>query len=368
MVLGFKETIKDKMFVFWGHIQIAPFNPNPTTIITPEPFDYDPALVEKISSEPDVKAIYPFALKAAILHSPTSMEGLKLKGVDARYDFKSNDAITFQGNGIDFETPDYSRRIVLSRSTLDKLDRSIGDSLLVFFIDPEEALPRVRKMQIAGTFHTGMEEVDNTFALCDIRLLRRVSNWDALAINGYQVQVDDYARASDIADRIYQNYLDPPMTRTTIQELYPNIFNWLALMDTNAYIILTIMAIVAVINISTALLIFIMERTKMIGILKAMGTSPQRIQWIFVYHAASIAIKGIAGGTLLGVGLCWLQYHTRFVQMDETAYYMSYVPIKLVTWQVLLIDIATLVFCTGIMFLPTIMAKKINTVKALRFK
>jgi lipoprotein-releasing system permease protein len=213
-----------------------------------------------------------------------------------------------------------------------------------------------------------MEEIDNTFSFCDIRLLRRISNWDSNAINGYQISISDYSEADTVAEHIYQKYLDPPMSRTTMQELYPNIFNWLGLMNTNAYIILAIMAIVAVINMATALLIFIMERTNMIGTLKALGMASQSMQKIFLYHAATVAFKGIFIGTVFGVGLCLLQYHTHFITMDESAYYMQYAPVKLIPWHVVLIDLGTMVFCTAIMLLPALMVKSISIVKALRFK
>ena len=368
VVLGFKETIKDKMFVFWGHIQVAPFNPNPSSIITPDPIDYDPGLLRKMAAEPGVREVHPFAVKAAILSTGSLMEGIKLKGVDKGYNWESSNTIRFSGRMPDFSDTAYARQIILSKTTLEQLGLRTGDTLLVCFIDPGQERPRFRKLEVSGTFHTGMEEIDNNFAFCDIRLLRRISNWNGQAINGYQISLGNYRLSDSIASRIYQKYLDPPMSRTTMQELYPNIFNWLELMNTNAYIILAIMAVVAVINMATALLIFIMERTNMIGTLKALGMPPGRMQRIFLYHAANVALKGIFWGTLLGVGICLLQDYTHFIKMDETAYYMQYAPVKLEVWQVLLIDAATLCFCLLVMLLPSLMVRRIPIVKALRFK
>jgi lipoprotein-releasing system permease protein len=369
VVYGFKETIKDKMFVFWGHIQIAPFSPSPdASFITPEPFKYSDKLLKQIKSEPEVTEVHPFALKAAILNTGETMQGIRLKGVGTDYNWKSNEAITFEGKIPDFADSGYAHQIVVSQTIMDKLDRKIGDTVQVFFIDPQQDFPRVRKLQICGTYHTGMDEIDNTFSFCDIRLLRRISNWTDDDINGYQVSVKDYRQSDTVANHIYQKYLEPPMNRTTMQELYPNIFNWLGLMNTNAYIILAIMAIVAVINMSTALLIFIMERTNMIGTLKALGMTSGSMQQVFLYHAANVALKGIAAGTLLGVGFCLLQNHTHFITINESAYYMQYAPVKLVAWHVILIDLGTMAFCTLIMLLPALMVKSINIVKALRFK
>lgn len=356
------------MFVFWGHIQIAPYNPNPASIITPVPIPFDADLVHKIRSEAGVIQVYPFAVKPVIINANGLMEGIKLKGVDQTYNWQSNAAITFSRNPLSFTDTGYTQQIVISQSTLEKINLKIGDTLVAYFVDPEQEFPRVRKLQVSGTYHTGMEEIDQNFALCDIRLLRRISNWGANDINGYQVTVQDYKKADAIANNIYRQYLDPPMNRTTMQELYPNIFNWLGLMNTNAYIILIIMAIVAVINMATALLIFIMERTNMIGTLKALGMSSGPMQQIFLYHAMSVALKGILLGSLLGIGICLLQHYTHFISMDESSYYMSYAPVKLVGWHVLLIDTAALAFFILVMLLPSLMVRSINIVKALRFK
>lgn len=370
VVFGFKETIKDKMFVFWGHIQITPYNPNPASIITPTPIPYDAGLVQHMKAEPGVEQVYPFALKPVIVNGNGLMEGLKLKGVNDLYNLQSNQAITFSPRPLLFPDTQYAQQIVLSQGTLDKMNMKIGDTIVAYFLDPDQegTLPRIRKLQLSGTFHTGMEEIDQNFALCDIRLLQRISNWEPNAINGYQVSVSNYKTADTIANSIYRKYLEPPMSRVTMQELYPNIFNWLGLMNTNAYIILIIMAVVAVINMATALLIFIMERTNMIGTLKALGMSSGAMQQIFVYHALNVALKGIILGTLLGVGICLLQQYTHFISMDESSYYMSYAPVKLVSWHVLLIDIGALAFFVLVMLLPSLMVRSINIVKALRFK
>lgn len=356
------------MFVFWGQIQIAPFNPNPTTIITPEPIAYDAHLVKEISAYPNITAISPFAVKPAILFAHGIMEGIKLKGIDSSYNQESSDAITFTGASLDLRDSGYAAQILLSQATLNKLDQKEGDSLLAYFVDPEQQFPRVRKLQIAGTYHTGMEEIDQNFAFCDLKLLRRISNWQEDAIHGYQVTIQDYRQADTIADHLYQEFLDPPMNRSTLQKIYPNIFSWLGLMDTNTYIILVIMAIIAVINLSTALLIFIMERTHMVGVLKTLGMPAAGMQRIFLYHAARVAIKGIFIGILIGVGICLLQQYTQFIRINESAYYMQYVPIKLVGWHVALIGAGTLICCILIMLIPSLIVKKISIVKALRFK
>lgn len=368
LVNGFKDTIESKLFVFWGHFHVVPFNPNPASIISPNPIVKDSQLLKNIASVPGVTAVYPFAVKPAILNAGGTIEGLKLKGIDQSYPLQSNKSITFKGNKIDFRDSNYAQGMILSNYTASRLQLKVGDSLLVYFVDPEQDFPRIRKLAVAGTYTTGVEDVDKSFAICDIRLIRRISNWKDGAINGYQVSVNNYKDAYDIAEQTNKDYLVPPITRETLDDIYPNIFSWLEAQNMNTQVLLVIMAIVAVINIATALLIFILERTNMIGTLKALGMPNNKIQSIFLYHSLYVSLKGILIGTLIGTGLCLLQYYTHFIPMDEETYSVRYAPIAISWWQIALIDIGTFVFCLLIMTIPSLMARKINIVKAIRFK
>lgn len=369
VVSGFKSNIRDKMFAFWGQIEITPFNANPSYLINPDPISYNGTLVRDVRELPGVQSIHPFILKPAILHAENgAMEGLKLKGISPAYPLSSNAVIAFDDQSINFKTAAYSKDIILSQTTLNRLKSKVGDTLLAFFLDPDQQFPRVRKLHIAGTYHTGMSEVDQSFALCDIRLLRRISNWDSTAINGYQVTVKDYKKADAIGKKIYRTFLKPPLYTSTMEDIYPNIYGWLGLMDTNTYIILIIMAVVSVINLSTALLIFILERANMSGILKSMGMPQIKLQGIFLYHATIIAFKGIVFGTVFGLVFCLLQQHAPFIHLDESAYYMKDMPIRIVAWQVILIDVSTLVFCLIFMLIPSLFVRRISLIKAIRFR
>lgn len=368
VVEGFKGTIQDKIFVFWGHFHVAVASPNPSSVIGPEPIDYDPQLVQKIARQPGVTALYPFAVKPAIISNGEQIEGIKLKGVDRNYPFKSSGGITFTAEPIRFSDSSYDRQIIVSTQTLQQLNRKTGDSVLVYFVDVAQGVPSIRKLQIAGTFHTGVDEIDQAFALCDIRMLRRVSNWNNNAIQGYQVVVSDYRQADSIAWKIYQQYLDPPLTYNTIGDIYPDLYNWLSLIDVNTQVIILIMSLVAIINIATALLIFIMERTNMVGVLKALGMNNEKLWLIFLHHASRVAIKGILIGALIGVGFCLLQQYTQVIQLNESTYYIRYVPIKLIGWEVAAIITGTFAFCIITLTIPALLVRKINTVRALHFK
>jgi lipoprotein-releasing system permease protein len=368
IVQGFKTTIRDKMFIFWGHAQVALFDPNPSAQVASKPFRKDPALLQQIRSHKGIQAVYPYIVKPGIIKANNSLEGIKLKGVEADYPLKSNTAIGFSGRPIQFPDSGYAQEIILSQSTMDRLRLKIGGTVLVVFFDPESEVPPVRKLTVVGTYHTGMEEIDKSFGICDIRLLRRVSNWAADDISAIQINMADYRTAQQTGEDIYQSYLQPPMSVSTIKDIYPFIFSWLDFQNVNTRIILIIMGLVAAINMATALLIFILERTHMIGVLKALGMSNAAIQRTFSYHAARIALKGVLWGTLLGVGLCLLQQYTHLIQLNENTYYMKAAPIELKWWYVVLIDLGTLIFCTLIMILPSLIVRKVNIVQALRFR
>jgi lipoprotein-releasing system permease protein len=368
LVNGFKATIEGKMFVFWGHFHVVPFNPNPASIISPNPINKDEQLIRQIASVQGVTDVQPFAVKPAILNADGTIEGVKLKGVEPGYSFKSNESILFSGTPIDFSDTVYSRGIILSTFTANRLQVKVQDSVLVYFVDPEQDFPRIRRLLVAGTYATGVEEVDRSFALCDIRLIRRISNWSDTAINGYQVSVDNYQNAHAIAEETNREYLVPPITRETMDDIYPNIFSWLEAQNINTRVLLIIMVIVAVINIATALLIFILERTNMIGTLKAMGMSNAKIQAVFVYHSLYVSLRGILWGTAIAVLLIIVQHYTHLIPMDEQTYSVSFAPVSIAWWEIALIDIGTFAFCLLLMTIPSLMARKINIINAIRFK
>ncbi len=369
VVQGFKSTIRDKMFVFWGHFHISPFNPNATLLAGSTPFKDSLALKNAILYEPEVENIYPFALGTAIIATETDNEGVKVKGITKEYFSQTNKAIQFSGGKLDFGTVDYARQIILSEQSLNRINKQIGDTVLTYFIIPNEERPRVRKLAIVGTFKVGIEEIDKNFAMCDIRLLRQLNGWDNSAITGYQVSVKDYRQADTIANRVYKQYLDLPLTAIPMSEIYKEIFQWLNLQDINARLILIILSLVAVINMITALLIFIMERNNMTGILRTMGMDNRSILKIFLQYILKIILKGIVLGAILGIAICLLQYYTHIISIEETAYYMQYVPIKIGVWEVLAVMIGTFMVSMLILTIPAwLMIKRKNIIDAIRFK
>lgn len=365
-ISGFKYEIRQKLFSFWGHIHITEFNPNASSLITASPIRLDSDLIQRVQAIPHVSQVAPYALRPVILQSEGTMEGIKLKGVNSR--FKLSPYVGLTGNFPDFSDTAYSKQIVLSQTTANRLQLKTGDELMLYFLEPGATAPRIRKVMLSGIFHTGMEEVDKEFGICDIRLLQKINNWKEDNINGYQVDLDNPDFSDTLADLIFYDYINPPLTTTTMSEIYPNIFDWLQLQDVNAQIVLMIMAVVAVINLAVALLILIVEQSRMVGLLKALGMTYGGIRKIFLAHAAMIAGAGIIAGNIIGLAIAFLQIKTGFLRLSEATYYMSQVPVRIRWDYILLIDAATLAVCLACMLLPSLYIKNINPAKALQFR
>lgn len=323
-------------------------------------------MIQAVKKIPHVTQVLTYAIRPAIVQAHGEMEGINLKGITPGYHFNSN--VHFSGVPLNYNDTAYTKQIILSQTTADRLSLNAGDSVLLYFLEAGAKFPRIRKLQVAGTFHTGMDEIDHDFAICDLRLLQRINNWKANEINGYQVELDNENLADTLAEQIRVKYVDPPLTTHSIKEIFPNIYDWLNLQDVNAQIILIIMAVVAVINLAAALMILIVEHARMVGILKAQGMTAQSMQKVFLYHAGLIALMGILAGNILSLVICWLQERYGFLTLSEATYYMKQVPVRINWWQVALIDMATLILCILCMWLPTLYIRRIQPARVLQFK
>lgn len=366
LINGFKYEIREKIFSFWGHVMVTPYVVNTASLITPEPIPYDEGLVQKIKSMPEVKSIAAWAARPGILQFNGNMEGIRLKGVYKNFQF--SEKIQFTGNKIDYSDTAYAKQIIVSQTTANRLNLKAGNDLQLYFLEPGSTSPRIRKVKVAGIYHTGMEEIDKDYALCDIRLLQRINNWQPNQINGYQIDLKNEALSDTVAAQIFYNYLQQPLTANTMKDIYGNIFDWLQLQDLNAELVIIIMAVVAIINLAVALLILIVEQARVVGLLKAMGMNENETRKIFLYYAAIIAGAGIFVGNVLGLGICFLQQKTGFLKLNEATYYMSQVPVRINGWYVLLIDLATLLICILCMWLPSLYIRRIQPARVLQFK
>jgi lipoprotein-releasing system permease protein len=365
-VNGFQKAVSEKVFHFWGHIRVQEFEPDKAIVAEETPVPFDDSVYSIVKQQKGVKAVFPFATKSAVIENNKEIEGVLLKGVEAYYDSTQLMDFLQAGRWIDFSDSLYSRQIWLSTYTAERLGIDCGDTVHTYFIQQDQGRANMRSLVVAGLYKTGIEEYDKLFAICDIRLLRRVYQWQHEEIGGFEIILNDYRQMDSVSSSLYKELPGRWISRT-IGEVYPNIFDWLRIMNVNRNVIFIIMSVVAAINLVTCLLILILERTRMIGILKAMGSTDGLIRSIFLYNALFISGIGTFIGLAIGLGFSLLQQQFGLIKMNEAAYYVSVAPVYIVWWQVLLVCICTQVVCLTSLLLPVYLIKKISPVKAIRF-
>lgn len=365
---GFQETVSQKIFSFWGHIRIQEKQPEKAIITEETPIIRNDSLTATIAKNPLVQSIYPFATKYAILKTKDEIEGVLLKGFDSTYDFNHLKDFIQAGQPITFNDSTYSREIMLSSNTADRLKLKVNDKILIYFIRPNGSI-RPDKLTITGIYKTGIEEYDKTFAIGDLKLIQRLNDWEADEIGGYELFLNDYKQIDKVTKEIY-NLEEFPLTWNTVsvRDISPNIFDWLKMQDVTRNVLIGFMIVVAMINLITCLIILVLERIRMIGILKSLGASDWTVQKIFLRHSVIITLTGIVFGLLLALGLLWLQQATGFIRLPEDAYYMDKAAVKIVWWQVGAICLGTLLVCFLVMMIPSLLVRKIQPVKAIQFR
>jgi lipoprotein-releasing system permease protein len=366
---GFQETVSQKVFSFWGHIRVQFKQPLKSSIAEEEQIEKNDTTVQAIRQNRNVVSIHPFATKYAIVKTKDEMEGVLMKGLDGEYNFKHLQQFMKQGRWLRFNDTTYTREIIISEYTAAQLKLKLNDKVVIYFVRPDGSL-RPDKLSIVGIYKTGIEDYDKTFAIGDLKLIQRLNGWQPNEIGGYEIFLKDYHQMQQVSDELYFNIekFPPTWDTKTIKDLYPNIFDWLNMQDVTRNVLIGFMVVVAVINLITCLIILVLERIRMVGILKAIGARNGTVQRIFLQHSTFITITGIILGTAIGIGICWLQQSTGFIKLKEEAYYMSEAAVKIVWWQIALIGVGTLLICFLVLMIPSVIVRKVRPVKAIQFR
>ena len=390
LITGFKQEISEKIFGFWGHIHItdtnalrsfleaAPvdkkqdFYPSLDTI---DRVDYlDPTDIfgresdqyRERTTKGGIRHIQVFALKPGIIKSKDQIEGIILKGIGDDFDWTFFRDYLVGGDTLHLSDARPSNGILLSKYTAERLDVAVGDKFVITFIQDEQQLRRA--FRVDGIYSTGLQDYDSKTALVDIRKIQQLLGWDEDQVGGFEVFIDDLDDLDALTDYLYYERIAGDLYATSIRNKFPTIFEWLELQNINEVVILSLMVVVSIINMMTALLILILERTKMIGTLKALGGTDWTIRQIFLYYSAYILLLGLFWGNVIGVGLCAAQELFGFIRLSEEDYYLATAPIAFDWGMYLLINVGTAVITLLFLILPTYLVTRIEPVKALRFR
>lgn len=364
IVTGFQKEIREKISGFAAHVQITSYDFNRSFEAAPVRAgqDFYPSMEELEG----IKHIQVFANKAGIIKTEDQIEGIVLKGVGSDYDWSFISDNLLAGRIFPVADSGKTDAVVVSKTLADKLELNLGDDLRVYFIDKERKAPRGRKFQITGIYETGFEEVDQYFVLADIAHVRKLNNWDADQVAGFEVFLDAFESVESMRDQI-NDMIGYDLKATSIKERYPQIFDWLELQDINVVVIIVLMILVAGITMVSALLVIILERANMIGILKALGIRTWSVRKIFLYQSVYIILRGLFWGNVFGIGLALLQKYGRILPLPQESYYIQAVPVNLTFEAILLLNAMALIICTVMLIVPSYIVSKITPIKAIRW-
>ncbi len=372
IVTGFQKEIREKIIGFGAHIQITSYDNN--TSQEPTPIKKNQDFIPVIKQLKEVRHVQEFAIKNGLIKTKTDNEGVLLKGIGKSFDWAFINKNLLEGTVFTTDDSTASKKIVISKSISNRLDKKLNDRLLIYFITQktDDSLgtvryeERVKEFFISGIYNSGFDEYDKKMVFVDIAQIQKLNYWDADEIGGFEVSIADFNQMDKVTDEI-DGFVGNGLTAQSIRQVNETIFSWLDLQDVNALVVIALMILVASINMISALLILILERTNMIGILKSLGSNNKSIQKIFLFNAAYLIGKGLLWGNVIGIGLCLVQQQFGIITLPEETYYVSVVPINISLTQLLLLNLGTLLACLSMLLIPSFIVSKITPIKAIRF-
>jgi lipoprotein-releasing system permease protein len=363
IIKGFKTEIQEKVRGYIGDVRVFKYDLNNSFELSP--FVPEKETLAQLKNNPEIEFFQPYATKPAIISANNEVEGINFKGIDKTFNWNYIRKHLVSGTVIDFaDSVKAGKEILISQFTANRLKLKVGDDFIMYFVQNP---PRKRPFKIVGIYDIGVEEIDKGFVIGDLNIIRRLNNWKPDQIGGLEIRIKDFSKLKNVSGNIYEN-MELNLKSESVAEYFPAIFTWLSLLDVNTNVLLVLMMVVGVINMVTALLIMILERTNMIGIMKAFGMTDYSVMKIFLYNAMYLIGFGLLLGNVLGLGLGFLQKYTHIYKLDQSSYYLSYVPIELHFMDVLILNLATMVICIIVLILPSMLVSRISPLKAIRFK
>lgn len=370
VVMGFKHTIRDKVVGFGSHIQVESFISSQSA--TPCPICIDDSLMNVLKHIDGVRHVGRYALTHGILKTDNDFLGVVFKGIGEDYNVQFLEQNLVEGKMQKFSSTKSSYQLLISKRISDKLGVKVGEKVFAYFIDYQNV--RARKFTIAGIYETNMTQFDETLCFTDLPIPVKLNNWEKDQCSGAELLVNDFDQlqhTSDLVIETVNRHTDHDgeiLTSHTIQETYPQVFSWLSLLDINVWIILALMICVAGFTMISGLLIIILERTQMIGLMKALGARNKSVRHTFLWFAAFIIGQGMLWGNVIGIGLILIQQHTGFIQLDPTNYYVTTAPMELDIPLILLLNVATLLVTLFVLIAPSFLVSRIHPAKSMRYE
>lgn len=359
---GFKKEITEKQRGFFGDIILLKNDTNDSYVNSP--ISLSKEQIANLEKNPNVVDIYPFATKAGIMNVKGEVEGVLLKGIDNDYDQQFLSKTILEGDTINFAAEDAENQLLISSLTANRLNLKVGESFIMYFI--QEPV-RKRKFTVKGIFSTNSEELDKVYVIGSLSLIRRLNNLTESEVGGYEVRVKDFNQLGVTTEQM-NDALDNSMYATNVVMQMPDIFNWLNMLDMNDNIIFVLMVVVAVINMISALLISILERSSMIGLLKALGMENKRIRTVFLYNSLYLIGYGLLLGNIFAILIYFFQTKTAFFKLDPSVYYVSFVPMDISWITVLWLNVALVGIALITLFIPSMLISRISPIKTIQFK
>ncbi len=363
--LGLQKKIREKVVAFNGHIIISNYDNNASNESL-RPLSINQEFYPEFRAVTDVNHIQAVVHKFTVIRTETDFEGVVVKGVGQDYNWNYLKDFLIEGELPEY-TSDYNNDVVISQYLANRLEFKVGDSFQAVFGEDINAMPRIIKYNIVGVFNSGFQDLDQTFIIGHIKHLQRINKWEGDQVGHFEVFVKDFDKLEQTAIQILQN-IPSLLNATKVSTKYATIFEWIKIFDKNTYGIIGIMILVAGINMITALLVLILERTQMIGILKALGSHSWSIQKIFLFNASYLVGVGLFWGNLIGLSLLFAQQKFKLFPLDPSVYYVSEAPVYINIDYIIWLNLGTFVVCLLMLLIPSAIITKISAIKSIRFQ
>lgn len=362
--VGLQQKIREKISAFNGHVVISNFDDNQSQI-TSEPIDSRLLSINQLKKNDFVTHVQPIITKGALIRTKSEFEGIVFKGVDKSYQWNNLAEFLVDGKLPVFKDGDINQ-VLISQFIANRLHLKVGDTFNTFFMKDQGKMPSVRKFKIAGIYNSGFQEFDSSYIIGNIEHLQRINKWQPNQVGAYEVFIDDFTLLDQRAEEIYKS-IPPTFNSMAISQKYFSVFEWIKLFDFNILVILIIMIGVAAINMIVALLVLILERTQLIGMLKALGANNWSVRKVFLYNAFHLISRGLLWGNGIALLLLFLQKQFEIVKLNPESYYVSTAPVDINLLHILLLNVGTILICVIVLLVPSYLITKISPVKALRF-